>query len=374
MATYRARDRESAKRSRAERPAQLGFSVFVDEANIEVRAGNGGDGRVSFRRAKHKPKGGPDGGDGGDGGSIIFATDEGLNTLYDFRGTFLWKAEHGGHGGPNNRHGANGSDRVITVPRGTIIFDELTGEVLCDLADTDRVVIAKGGKGGYGNDHFKSATNQTPRQSEPGERGEVRMLKLELRLIADVGLIGKPNAGKSTLLSVLTKADPKIGAYPFTTLSPQLGIAEVDARRRLVLADIPGLIEGAAEGAGLGHEFLRHIERTRVLLHVVDACPTDNSAPIGHYRAIREELMHYSSQLAEKPELVVLSKMDLFDDDEARREAVKSFSRSLRAEGATTEVVPVSGLTREGLETLLERLWNMLGTSSVKTDSWSVSG
>ncbi|QKK09130.1 MAG: GTPase ObgE [Planctomycetota bacterium] len=348
--------------------------MFVDEANIEVRAGNGGDGRVSFRRAKHKPKGGPDGGDGGDGGSIIFATDDGLNTLYDFRGTFLWKAEHGGHGGPNNRHGANGEDRVITVPRGTIIFDEPTGEVVCDMADADRAVIAKGGKGGHGNDHFKSATNQTPRQSEPGERGEVRMLRLELRLIADVGLIGKPNAGKSTLLSVLTKADPKIGAYPFTTLSPQLGIAEVDARRRLVLADIPGLIEGAAEGAGLGHEFLRHIERTRVLLHVVDACPTDDSAPIEHYRAIREELLQYSAQLAEKPELVVLSKMDLFEDEDARREAVKSFSRSLRAEGATTEVLPVSGVTREGLQPLLERLWSMLGTSSVKTDSWSVPG
>ena len=242
------------------------------------------------------------------------------------------------------------------------------------MADADRAVIAKGGKGGHGNDHFKSATNQTPRQSEPGERGEVRMLRLELRLIADVGLIGKPNAGKSTLLSVLTKADPKIGAYPFTTLSPQLGIAEVDPRRRLVLADIPGLIEGAAEGAGLGHEFLRHIERTRGLLHVVDACPTDDSVPIEHYRAIREELLQYSAQLAEKPELVVLSKMDLFEDEDARREAVKSFSRSLRAEGATTEVLPVSGVTREGLQPLLERLWSMLGTSSVKTDSWSVPG
>lgn len=347
--------------------------MFVDEATIEVRAGNGGDGRVSFRRAKHQPKGGPDGGDGGDGGSVILAADDGLNTLYDFRGTRLWKAEHGGHGGPNNRHGANGEDRIITLPPGTIVFDDQTKAMLCDLRSNDRVVIARGGKGGRGNDYFKSATNQTPRKAEPGERGEAKVLNLELRLIADVGLIGKPNAGKSTLLSVLTRADPKIGSYPFTTLSPQLGIAEVDARRRLVLADIPGLIEGAAEGAGLGHEFLRHIERTRVLLHVVDACPGDGSAPIEHYRAIRDELMHYSAQLAEKPELVVLSKMDLFDDDESRDAAVKAFSRALRVEGATTEVLPVSGITNLGLAPLLERLWSMVGTPSVKTDAWSAN-
>lgn len=345
--------------------------MFVDEANIEVRAGNGGDGRVSFRRAKHQPKGGPDGGDGGDGGSVIFTTDSGLNTLYDFRGTFLWKAEHGGHGGPNNRHGANGEDRVITVPPGTIVFDDSTGEQLADLRDGDRVLIARGGRGGHGNDHFKSATNQTPRQSEPGERGEARTLRLELRLIADVGLIGKPNAGKSTLLSVLTRADPKIGAYPFTTLSPQLGIAEIDPRRRLVLADIPGLIEGAADGAGLGHEFLRHIERTRLLLHVVEARPEDGSEPIDHYRAIRQELLHYSARLAEKPELIVLSKVDLFEDEETREHAVRSFSRALRAEGATTEVLAVSGVTHEGLQPLLKRLWAMIGVSSVTTGGWS---
>lgn len=347
--------------------------MFVDQAVIEVRAGNGGDGRVSFHRAKHQPKGGPDGGDGGDGGSIVLVTDEGLNTLYDFRGTHHWRAEHGGPGGAGNRYGKAGEDKIITMPPGTIVFDDATGEMLCDLRSHDRVVIARGGRGGRGNDHFKSATNQTPRNAEPGEHGEHKTLRLELRLIADVGLIGIPNAGKSTLLSVLTRATPKIADYPFTTLTPQLGIAEVDAARRIVLADIPGLIEGAAGGAGLGLEFLRHVERTRVLLHIVDARPLDDSDPVENYKAVREELFQHSPRLAEKAELVALNKMDLYASEAERAEALRQFRRALRTEGATTEVLPLSGASRLGLEALLEKLWSMLRETGVKAGGWAAS-
>lgn len=347
--------------------------MFVDEAQIEVRAGNGGDGRVSFRRAKYVPKGGPDGGDGGDGGSVVLVADEGLNTLFDFRSNRSWKAEHGGPGGTNNRHGANGDDREITMPPGTLVFDAETDDLLCDLRPGDRVVIARGGRGGRGNDHFKSATNQTPQHAEPGAKGEHKLLRLELRLIADVGLIGLPNAGKSTLLSVLTRATPKIADYPFTTRTPQLGIAEVDERRRIVLADIPGLIRGAAGGAGLGHEFLRHIERTRVLLHVVDAMPTDGSDALANYRTIRQELMGYSPRLAEKTEVVALNKIDLIADQAQREEAVKTFTRALRTEGAAAEIVPISGATRQGLRPLLETLWTHLKRAGVEAEGWSHS-
>lgn len=345
--------------------------MFVDEAVIEVRAGNGGDGRVSFHRAKYIPKGGPDGGDGGDGGSVVLVADEGLNTLYDFRGTHHWHAEHGEPGGSSQCHGKNGEDRRIRMPPGTLVFDDATGELLCDLRRGDEVVIARGGRGGFGNEHFKSATNQAPRQAEPGEPGEKKTLRLELRLIADVGLIGKPNAGKSTLLSVLTRATPKIADYPFTTLVPQLGIAEVDASRRIVLADIPGLIEGAAEGAGLGVEFLRHVERTRVLLHIVDAMPGDGSDPVENYKAIREELFAHSARLAEKAELVALNKLDLLGSDAERQDALKQFRRALRTEGATTEVVGLSGAAHLGLTELLEKLWSMLSDTGVKVEGWS---
>lgn len=342
--------------------------MFVDQATIRVQAGNGGDGRVSFRRAKFQPKGGPDGGDGGDGGSVIFVTDTGLNTLFDFRGNPVWKAEHGEPGGTNNRHGANGEDRVVTVPPGTMVHDDESGDLLFDLRPGDRAVVARGGRGGRGNDHFKSSTNQTPQHAEPGEEGEQRTLRLELRLIADVGLIGKPNAGKSTLLSVLTRATPKIADYPFTTLTPQLGIAELDHKRRIVLADIPGLIEGASEGAGLGLDFLRHIERTRVLLHLVDARPADDSDPLDNYRLIREEIFRHSPRLAEKAELVALNKLDLFPDEAERAEVLTRFRRALRTEGATTEVLPLSGATRMGLDALLEKLWSMLSDAGVKAE------
>ncbi|MCC7388686.1 MAG: GTPase ObgE [Phycisphaerales bacterium] len=345
--------------------------MFVDEAVIEVRAGNGGDGRVSFYRAKYIPKGGPDGGDGGDGGSIVLVADEGLNTLYDFRGTHHWHAEHGESGGSGQCHGRNGEDKRITMPPGTLVFDAATGELLCDLRKDEEFVIARGGRGGKGNEFFKSSTNQAPRQAEPGGPGERKTLRLELRLIADVGLIGMPNAGKSTLLSVLTRATPKIADYPFTTLVPQLGIAVVDASRRIVLADIPGLIEGAASGAGLGVEFLRHVERTRVLLHVVDAMPGDGSDPVANYKTVREELFAHSPRLAEKTELVALNKLDLYGDEAERAEALKQFRRALRTEGATTEVVGLSGATRLGMRELLETLWGMLSGTGVKAEGWS---
>jgi GTP-binding protein len=345
--------------------------VFVDEAVIEVIAGNGGDGRVSFHRAKHQPKGGPDGGDGGDGGSVVLVADDGLNTLYDFRGTHHWRAAHGEPGGANNRFGKSGDDRIITMPPGTIAYDDATGDVLCDLRSGDRFVIAQGGRGGRGNDHFKSAINQTPRNAEPGAPGDRKTLRLELRLIADVGLIGIPNAGKSTLLSVLTRATPKIADYPFTTLTPQLGIAEVDPVRRRVLADIPGLIEGAAAGAGLGLEFLRHVERTRVLLHIVDARPMDGSDPVENYKAVREELFRHSPRLAEKTELVALNKMDLFGSDAERTEVLKQFKRGLRMQGASIDVLPLSGAANIGLGVLLESLWTVMAAVGKEPDGWS---
>jgi GTP-binding protein len=234
--------------------------VFVDHANITIRAGNGGNGAVSFRREKFEPKGGPNGGNGGNGGNVVFVTEDGMTTLYDFRFQRLWAAKDGDAGGRKQCSGLTGEDLIIPVPPGTLIYNRETNELMHDMKPGDTIVVAKGGKGGWGNEHFKSSTYQTPRSAELGEPGQEFNVRLELKLIADVGIVGKPNAGKSTLLAALTAATPKIANYPFTTLSPQLGVAEVDVTRRIVLADIPGLIEGASEGAGLGHEFLRHIE------------------------------------------------------------------------------------------------------------------
>lgn len=343
--------------------------MFIDEAVIEVRAGKGGDGCVSFRRAKYVPKGGPDGGDGGDGGSVILEVDEGLNTLLDFRGTHHWAAEDGEPGHGSQMFGKGGEDRVIRMPPGTMVFDADTGELLCDLRPGDRVVIARGGRGGYGNEHFKGPTNQTPRNADPGEPGEQRTLRLELRLMADAGLVGLPNAGKSTLLAAVTRATPKIADYPFTTLAPHLGIAELDPGRRIVLADVPGLIEGAAEGAGLGHEFLRHLGRTRALVHLVDAQPPDGSSPVENYRTVRAELLAYSPALAEKPEVIALNKIDLLADGVEREEAVRSFKRALRTE-TDAPVVPVSGAARLGLRDLLEKVWVVLKAEGVKKEGW----
>ncbi|USN98570.1 MAG: GTPase ObgE [Phycisphaeraceae bacterium] len=343
--------------------------MFVDQVSITVKAGDGGDGCVSFRRAKYVPKGGPDGGDGGKGGDVLFYADPGLNTLIDFRGVRHWSATDGEPGRGKQQFGHAGADRVIKVPPGTLLYDEDTGELVHDLAPDETYLIARGGRGGFGNEHFKSPTNQAPRQSTPGEPGERFDLRLELKLIAEVGLVGLPNAGKSTLLKALTRAHPKIADYPFTTLSPQLGIAEIGPSRRLVFADIPGLIEGAAQGAGLGHDFLRHIERTQVILHLLDARPVDGSTPAANYRAIRGELGGYSSELAEKRELIALNKTDLFASEAETNEAVRALRTELRL-GSETDVVPISGATGTGMIPLLEALWKMVHPAGEKVEGW----
>ncbi len=325
--------------------------MFVDEADIHVKGGDGGPGCVSFRREKFVPHGGPDGGDGGDGGGVYLVAREGVDTLMDLKGRRHWEAERGRHGQGKNMHGRRGKDVVIEVPRGTLVYDLETGILLKDLVEADRpVCIAAGGKGGKGNKHFASSTHQTPREHEPGRPGEERWLRLELKLIADVGLVGLPNAGKSTLLSRLSRARPKVADYPFTTLDPQLGIVELPGWRRMVMADLPGLIEGAHEGKGLGDTFLKHIERTRVLVHLVDVMGTPGD-PVEHYRSIRHELTKYSRVLAEKPELVVASKMDLTDAEDAA---------DLLEEELGREVLRISSATGQGLEAVLDRLWEMV--------------
>src|SRR5437762_7219726 len=327
--------------------------MFVDEANIHVKAGDGGNGCVSFQREKYIPKGGPDGGDGGDGGSIILEAVSDKDTLLDFAGKHHWRAKRGEGGMGKKMYGPGGEDLVIKVPPGTLVFDVDHGILLADL-DTvgKRVVVARGGKGGRGNWHFKSPTNQAPRYAEPGTEGQERNLRLELRLIADVGLVGMHNAGKSTLLRAVSAARPKVADYPFTTLDPQLGIVELSGYRRVVVADIPGLIEGAQHGAGLGHNFLRHIERTKVIVHLLDLFPMDGSDPAQNYRTIRHELEAFSPALANKREIVAANKMDLAVDDES--------IQKLRRDLPDKEIFPISGVSRQGLEPLLERLWRVL--------------
>jgi GTP-binding protein len=324
--------------------------IFVDEVIIQVRSGKGGDGCVSFRREKYVPKGGPDGGDGGHGGSVILEAQAELSTLLDLAGKHHWRAENGRPGEGSNCHGRNGKDLIVPVPVGTLVYDEGSGRVLKDLVeDKQRVIVAKGGNGGYGNLHYVSATNQVPREFKPGEPARVRTLRLELKLIADVGFVGLPNAGKSTLLSRLTRARPKIANYPFTTLEPQLGILELSGFRRLVLADIPGLIEGAHEGVGLGDAFLRHIERTRVLVHLIDLCPTEGQpSPAEAYEIIRKELAGYSPALAERREIVVGNKLDLTDASEML---------DLLEETLGQPIHGISGVTGDGLRELGELMW-----------------
>jgi GTP-binding protein len=326
--------------------------VFVDRVQIEVAAGSGGRGCRSFRREKYIPLGGPDGGNGGDGGSVIMRAQPGVDSLAALAHRRQWRAEHGESGGPANCQGRMGGDLVLLVPPGTIVIDEDTGLTLKDLAvPGESIVAAKGGAGGWGNLHFKSSTNRAPRETTPGEKGESRRLLLELKVIADVGLVGKPNAGKSTLLSRLSRARPEIADYAFTTKKPMLGIVAVSRDRSFVLADLPGLIEGAHAGVGLGHEFLRHVERAGILLHVVEPAPIDGSDPLENYRAIRTELAHYDATLAARPEIIAVSKCELPSAEEVRAALAAETGR---------DVLAVSAVTGQGLDRLLAAVVTLL--------------
>jgi len=324
---------------------------FVDEATIDVAAGHGGAGCVSFRREKFIPFGGPNGGDGGRGGSIYAVADVNLNTLIDYRYTRRFEARNGEPGRGSDQFGAAGDDIVLRVPVGTILQDAETGEKLFELMTPgEQVLVCKGGDGGFGNLHFKSSTNRAPRQKTPGWPGEARKLKLELRVLADVGLLGMPNAGKSTLIAAISNARPKIADYPFTTLHPNLGVVRVGPEQSFVVADVPGLIEGASEGAGLGHQFLRHLQRTELLLHLVDMAPFDDTVdPVAQARAIIKELKTYDAKLHAKPRWLVLNKIDMLPAEE-REAKVKDFVRRLRWKGP---VFAISALAREGLDGLV---------------------
>ena len=329
--------------------------MFVDQATIETIGGNGGDGCVSFRREAHVPKGGPDGGDGGDGGSVSLVADSNEQTLLPLAGRHHWRAGHGGGGGPKQQHGRNGRRCEVRVPPGTVVRDAETGASLGDLARAgERLVVARGGRGGRGNAHFRSPTRQTPEEATPGEPGEQRRLALELKLVAEIGLAGLPNAGKSTLLSRLSRARPQVADYPFTTLAPHLGVIELPGDRRLVAADIPGLIEGASKGQGLGIAFLRHVERTRLLWHVVEPEPMDGSDPLDNIARIERELAGYGAGLAEKPRLIVINKAELLSAD-----AQGALGDRVRT---ATGIDPwfVSAATGGGLDALLEAAWRRL--------------
>ena len=331
---------------------------FVDEARVRVQGGNGGRGSTSFRREKFVPFGGPDGGDGGHGGSVYLRAASGINTLADFRIARTFRAGHGEPGGANDCTGRSGADLEVTVPVGTVIREADTQEELGDLTrDGERLLVARGGKGGFGNQRFKSSTNRSPRQFGPGLPGEKRSLELELRVIADVGLLGLPNAGKSTLIRAVSAARPKVADYPFTTLHPSLGVVAVGEHRSFVMADIPGLIEGAAEGAGLGIQFLRHLMRTRLLLHLVDIAPPDPAAdPVRDARVIVRELRKFSRELAARPRWLVLNKRDLLPAAEAERRA-RTIVRRLRYRGPS---FLISGATGEGTKALCEAVMKAL--------------
>jgi len=328
--------------------------VFVDRTQIEVVAGNGGRGGMSFRREKYVPRGGPDGGDGGNGGSVILVAKPGVDSLAAISHRQSWRAAHGQPGTPANCHGRSAPDLTIEVPPGTIVIDEATGLVLKDLAEPgEQVVVAEGGKGGRGNAHFKSSTNRAPRQFEPGGTGRIRRLCLELKVIADVGLVGLPNAGKSTLLSRLSRARPQIADYAFTTKTPMLGIVSLSPDHTFVLADLPGLIEGAHLGVGLGHEFLRHVERAGILVHVVEPMPVDESDPVENYHAIRSELVQYDESLGERIEIVAVSKSELPVAEEVRSRLAAAIGR---------EVIAISAVTGQGLDRLLAAVGKALSS------------
>lgn len=327
--------------------------AFVDQAKFYVKAGDGGKGCVSFRREKFVPRGGPDGGDGGRGGSVIIESSSRLQSLIDFRFRSHFKAERGVHGKGKDMHGRKGKDCTMIVPLGSIIKDSESGEIIADLnEDGEQMIIAQGGKGGLGNPHFSSGTNRTPRIATSGTEGEEKWLIIELKLIADIGLVGLPNAGKSTLLSQLSAANPKVAPYPFTTLEPQLGVLHLKYRESCIIADIPGLIEGAHEGVGLGFKFLRHIERTRIILHVLDASTED---ALADFHVVANELAAYNDELVERTTLVILNKADIAENEE-----IEILQKSLKEKGLESAII--SGLTGEGIDALKGRIEDLLDT------------
>jgi len=339
---------------------------FVDEATIRVQAGNGGHGCLSFRREKYIERGGPDGGDGGHGGSVYLVADPSINTLADFRVARKFRAESGQGGAGRNKTGRSGEDLDVMIPSGTVVHDVDTGELICDLTEPgQRRKVAEGGRGGLGNTRFKSSTNRAPRKTTQGTPGEARHLSLELRVLADVGLLGMPNAGKSTLISAMSEAKPRIADYPFTTLHPNLGVVRVGRLQSFVMADIPGLIEGASEGAGLGFQFLRHLQRTGLLLHLVDIAPIDDSNPADVVRAIASELGNFSAELAEKSRWLVINKIDLLADAELG-EARKQLLDELSWEGPVFEV---SAATGEGTDALAQAVMRELEDEVVQDHS-----
>ncbi len=337
--------------------------MFADRATIYLKSGKGGDGHVSFRREKYVPDGGPDGGDGGHGGSVFFEIDEGMNTLMDYRHNRHYRAEDGEPGGKKNCRGKDGKDITLKVPEGTVIKDEASGKILLDMSgDNRRVEFLKGGRGGLGNQHYATATMQAPKYAKPGQPAKELTVVLELKSIADVGLVGFPNVGKSTLLSVISNAKPKIANYHFTTLQPNLGVVDMEGIGGFIVADIPGLVEGASEGVGLGLHFLRHIERTRVLVHVVDAAGTEGRDPIADIYAINEELKKYGADVEKKPQIIAANKMDACEDKEAVLAKLKA-----EFEPQGYEVYPISGVTREGVRELLVHIYEVLHKYPKKT-------
>ncbi len=331
--------------------------MFADHAKIILKSGKGGDGHVSFRREKYVPNGGPDGGDGGNGGSIIFEIDEGMNTLTDYRHRRKFAAASGEEGKKKNCHGKNGDDLILKVPEGTVIKDAQTGKVIADMSGNNRrMVILKGGKGGLGNQHFATSTMQAPKYAQPGQEAVEIEVLLELKVIADVGLVGFPNVGKSTFLSRVTNAQPKIANYPFTTLQPNLGVVDLPDGGGFVIADIPGLIEGASEGVGLGHEFLRHIERTKVMVHIVDAAGTEGRDPVSDIYAINKELEAYNPELLKKPQVIAANKMDAVYGDE--NEVLDALRRAFEQEHI--QVFPISAVSGQGVNELLYHIRALL--------------
>ena len=333
--------------------------MFADRARVFVKSGKGGDGHVSFRREKYVPNGGPDGGDGGKGGDVIFEVDEGLNTLIDFRHIRKYKAEDGEEGGKKNCRGKNGADIVIKVPAGTVIKEAESGKVITDMSgDNKRVILLKGGRGGNGNQHYATSTMQAPKYAQPGVPAQELELILELKVIADVGLVGFPNVGKSTLLSRVSNARPKIANYHFTTLNPNLGVVDLEGTGGFVIADIPGLIEGASEGVGLGHEFLRHIERTKVIIHIVDAAGTEGRDPIEDIYAINKELEAYNADIAKRPQVIAANKTDAIYDDGSGNDPVSALKAEFEPQGI--KVFPISAISGKGLKELLYEVNHML--------------